>query len=48
MKEIKALQRRLILDEEIEKQEELQGDHRYHAKEQEFKKQFDKQLASIA
>lgn len=41
MKEVRSIQSSLVLEEEKERQEELEGDHRYHEKEQMLKAQFD-------
>ena len=41
MQEAKSIEQRLKLNEAREKQEEVDGDHRYHEQEKRAKEQFD-------
>lgn len=48
MKEVRSIQSSLILEEEKERMQEVEGDHKYHDKEMEMKAKFDDQAAKVA
>ena len=48
MKEVKETQKKITQAQLQEEQEELEGDHKYHDQEQQFKAKFDEQASALA